>query len=154
MAANVYLTDVLSSVSTINAAVREVMWGIVQVIACKTSFGDDEVSENCIEDTEDEKEELALEMMSKDLPLTFGNSKRKRKKRQRLTSVNNTGSPSFDGDRSRRIRLPRSKHHMFLEQNIMMGFYNDDGNWYPCRVLGNSHIGKFIATTNHHSLHN
>ena len=161
MAANVYLTDVLSSVSSINSAVREVVWGLVQVIACKTSLdnngNNDEKDERCDGDMdamhgqhEEEdmrnEEELAVEMLSKDLPLSFGNPKSKCKKKRKIVNTTNKTESMLSSNNveKKTIRLPRSKHHIFLEQNIMMGYYNEDGNWYPCRVLGNGHIGIYV----------
>ena len=41
----------------------------------------------------------------------------------------------------KKIHLPRHKHHIFLEHNILMGYYEEDERWYPCRILGNSNTG-------------
>ena len=188
MAANVYLTDTLSSVSSVNSAVREVVWGLVQVIACKTSHDDsgkhnvdhheEQSSETTMktsdtqhegenvrkegkdekkinednkeeEEEEEEEEELIVEMQLKDLPLSFGKPKNVHNKKKKKLGSHQVSNNHNDSSISRSTeiqkishRLPRSKHHKFLEQNILMGYYKEDGNWYPCRVLGNSHIGK------------
>ena len=96
MAANVYLEDVVSSVSTMNAIVKEVVWGMVQlvVIQKEAPHGDDDGdgdgdgygyggddgddgggddSDN--DDNDGEKVEMRNEMLQWGLPMSFGHPK-------------------------------------------------------------------------------
>jgi len=70
-----------------------------------------------------------IEIEDADFPTNFiSNKNRKRKISSKLDDI--------DTNSNKIIRPPKNKNHIYMEENIFMGFFSQEASWFPCRVVG------------------
>lgn len=129
---DVFLEDMVPSASLTRIAVKEVVWGIVQIIARSRERDNSNDNGNGVGNDLSNSVLSANDIVAYGLPLSFATSKKRTRKVKKETS------PSYRF----RVRLPRKDKHVMLEHNIFMGLYSGDWCWYPCRVIGVSPKGS------------
>lgn len=110
-----------------NATIKEVIWGIVELISAGSTDGSYS-AEPAAQETSSDTEEPAL--LEDDFPSQFGTCKKRKRKRAKSVPPP-TETPVIPG---MRVQLPCNRNHMCLENNIFMGLY--DEQWFACRVYG------------------